>query len=140
MLWPTIPDRDEKPEGAGDGKATKKAMAVYMKHCYPSDSQLIARIHEIREQWVANTTTREDGTRRTLDVLYLLTNGDPKWLRGITSKLRKDGWSTVVTSRDLELDEEQTVVSMAVDMEIGRRAAVFVGNAVSGTISCSSYR
>lgn len=132
MLWPTIPDRDEKPEGAGNGEATEEAMAVYMKHCYPSDAQILARIREIQLQYVANTTVREDGTARTLDVLYLLTNGDREWLKGLTAELVKDGWGTVVTSKDLVLDDEQMDVGMAVDMEIARRAEVFVGNAVRG--------
>jgi hypothetical protein len=37
----------------------------------------------------------------------------------------------VVTTEDLGLDQQQIAVSMAVDMEIARRAAVFIGNGVS---------
>jgi hypothetical protein len=44
--------------------------------------------------------------------------------------LQKDGW-TVAASQHLVLDAEQKDVGMAVDMEIARRAAVFVGNGVS---------
>ncbi|KAJ7124155.1 hypothetical protein C8R44DRAFT_916760 [Mycena epipterygia] len=47
------------------------------------------------------------------------------WLGELKSALRKDGWTTVATSRELVLDAEQKDVSMAVDMEIARRAAVF---------------
>lgn len=43
---------------------------------------------------------------------------------------RKDGWTTVVTSRDLEFDSEQKEVGMAVDMDLARKAAVFIGNGV----------
>jgi hypothetical protein len=44
--------------------------------------------------------------------------------------LYEDGWSHVATTQDLELTQEQKDVSMAVDMEIARKAAVFVGNGV----------
>ncbi|KAG5220895.1 Myosin [Salix suchowensis] len=41
--------------------------------------------------------------------------------------LKNDGWRTVVTSRDLALNDEQAVVGMAVDMDIARRAACSLG-------------
>ncbi|KAJ7890400.1 hypothetical protein B0H13DRAFT_2666016 [Mycena leptocephala] len=46
----------------------------------------------------------------------------------------------VTTSQDLVLDAEQTEVSMAVDMEIARRAAVFVGNGWSSFTSNIVYQ
>lgn len=137
MLWPTIIDRDEKPPGGGlRENTTQEAMDIYMKHCYPDSEQLRTRIAEMRRQYVANTVPRPDGTRRTLDVLYLLTNGDKDWLRTLSDELVQDGWGTVVTSRELKLDDEQLEVSMAVDMEIARKAEVFAGNAVS-ILRCS---
>ena len=36
-----------------------------------------------------------------------------------------------ITTKDLELDQEQKDVGIAVDMEFARRAAVFIGNGVS---------
>ena len=36
-----------------------------------------------------------------------------------------------ITTKDLEWDQEQKDVGMAVDMEFARRAAVFIGNGVS---------
>jgi hypothetical protein len=65
-----------------------------------------------------------------LDVLYLLTNEQSDWLENLKEVLRKDGWYTIRTTRDLTLDQEQTDVNMAVDMDIARRAAVFIGNGV----------
>lgn len=124
-------DRDEKPAGAGNGKATAEAMDAYMKHCYPSNTQLVARLGEIREQFFANTTARMDGALRPLDLLYLLTNGDREWVERLAADLAADGWGKVVSTVDLVLDNEQLEVSMAVDMEIARRAKVFVGNGVS---------
>jgi hypothetical protein len=68
-------------------------------------------------------------------VLYLLTNEHDEWLDVLKEILRKDGWETVVTNHELELDAEQIDVSMAVDMDIARRAAVFIGNGVCGPLS-----
>jgi hypothetical protein len=69
-----------------------------------------------------------------LDTFYLLTNEKSAWIDEIKDALKRDGW-TVATSQDLVLDAEQRDVSMAVDMEIARRAAVFVGNGVSPACS-----
>ncbi|KAJ8691310.1 hypothetical protein PTI98_010894 [Pleurotus ostreatus] len=54
--------------------------------------------------------------------------------------LRNDGWHTIATSKDLTLDEEQTDVNMAVDMDIARRAAVFIGNGWSSFTSNIVHR
>jgi hypothetical protein len=69
----------------------------------------------------------------TLDVLSILSNERGAWIDGL-KMLQKDGW-TAVASQDLVLDAEQKDASMAVDMEIGRRAAVFVGNVVRLLVS-----
>jgi len=50
-------------------------------------------------------------------------------------RLLDEGWERVVYTGDLVLDEEQTSVGMAVDMDIGRRAGVFIGNGVSLRLS-----
>jgi hypothetical protein len=63
-------------------------------------------------------------------VIYVLTNEQSAWITDLKEALQRDGW-TVATTRDLVLDTEQRDVSMAVDMEIARRAAVFLGNGVS---------
>jgi FMN phosphatase YigB (HAD superfamily) len=131
MLWKTLPDKDEHPEGAyGNGTITDDAMAVYMKHCYPNEEQILARVSELRREYLRPTAPGPGAAPRTLDVLYLLTNGDREWVRGLTEKLSAE-WGTIITSKDVVLDDEQMDVGMAVDMEVGRRAAVFVGNAVS---------
>jgi len=41
------------------------------------------------------------------------------------------GWELITSSRDMELTVEQKYVSPAVDMLIGQRADVFVGNGFS---------
>ncbi|KAJ7848138.1 hypothetical protein B0H14DRAFT_3673725 [Mycena olivaceomarginata] len=74
------------------------------------------------------------GAPDALDTFYLLTNEKSGWIEEIKDALKKDGWA-VYTTQDLVLDSEQTDVSMAVDMEIARRAAVFIGNGWSSFTS-----
>ncbi|KAJ7707737.1 hypothetical protein B0H17DRAFT_1156275 [Mycena rosella] len=76
----------------------------------------------------------------TLDVLYILTNEHDEWLDQLIAALRKENWETIVTSHQLELDAEQIDVGMAVDMDIARRAAVFIGNGWSSFTSNIVHR
>jgi hypothetical protein len=63
-------------------------------------------------------------------VLFVLTNADAAWVREFAQTMQEQGWPTVVGTPDLILDDEQTEAGMAVDMEIARRAEVFIGNGV----------
>ena len=55
----------------------------------------------------------------------------------LKDELRKmGGWEQVVSSRDLELGWEQQYVAQAVDMLIGQRAQVIIGNGVSARFVC----
>ncbi|KAK7018574.1 hypothetical protein R3P38DRAFT_2983304, partial [Favolaschia claudopus] len=100
-----------------------------LSHCLPTIAQLVQKIHDAREDYI------EAGEGRVLDVLYLLTNEHGSWLDELTTELKAAGWYTIVTSRDLQLDAEQTDVSMAIDMHLARKAAVFVGNGWSSFTS-----
>ncbi|KAG6850209.1 hypothetical protein H0H93_016388 [Arthromyces matolae] len=83
-----------------------------------------------------------DGGRRkrALDIMYLLTNEKGEWMEKLQAALRKDGWNTIVTSNDLELDSEGVDTNMAIDMDIARKAAVFVGNGWSSFTSNINHR
>jgi hypothetical protein len=102
-----------------------------MEHCSPGIDAILKKVLEARSDYLHAS----QGGQQTLDVLYLLTNEHDEWLDVLKEILRKDGWETVVTSHELELDAEQIDVSMAVDMDIARRAAVFIGNGVCGPLS-----
>jgi hypothetical protein len=73
------------------------------------------------------------GQGRTLDILYVLTNAGADWFAEFKANMLADGWGTVVSGTDFVLDDEQKEVDMAMDMEIARRAAVFIGNGVRAT-------
>ncbi|KAJ6455086.1 hypothetical protein C8R47DRAFT_996962 [Mycena vitilis] len=129
-LLPNLTDRFE-PRG-GDDPARLEAT---LRHCLPSAAQFIERIREVREEYVNAGEVATAGKTRILDVLYLLTNEHGPWLDETTAALRRAGWHTIVSTRDLRLDAEQEDVSMAVDMQMARRAAVFLGNGWSSFTS-----
>ncbi|KAJ7904848.1 hypothetical protein B0H13DRAFT_1620551 [Mycena leptocephala] len=106
-----------------------KRVDTMLAHCLPTGAQIVKKIHEAREDYV------KAGPGRLLDVLYLLTNEQDAWVDEIKDELRKAGWYTIVSTRDLQLDVEQTDVSMAIDMQMARKAAVFIGNGWSSFTS-----
>lgn len=124
-LLPSLPDKFVPPPGGSWGENTPENTEFYMKRCLPSFDAIVRKAQQAREDYVGASSPP-----RTLDVMYLLTNDDSEWLQQLKTALKKDGWGTIVTSRNLRLNTQQTDVSMAVDMDIARQAAVFVGNGV----------
>ncbi|KAJ7247589.1 hypothetical protein C8J57DRAFT_1080775 [Mycena rebaudengoi] len=104
--------------------------ATFLGHCWPYIDQIVAKVRIARKDFA-----KTDG----LDAVYIATNEKGGWLGEMMNALRKDGWA-VSSSQDLVLDAEQLGVSMSVDMEIARRAAVFVGNGISSFTSNIVYR
>ncbi|KAJ7475823.1 hypothetical protein FB451DRAFT_1173809 [Mycena latifolia] len=106
-----------------------------MEHCSPSLDAILQKVHDARSDYLR--ASKEE----TLDLLYILTNEHDEWLEELKTALRKANWETIVTSSELELsDSEQIDVSMAVDMDIARRAAVFIGNGWSSFTSNIVHR
>ncbi|KAK7037643.1 hypothetical protein VNI00_010860 [Paramarasmius palmivorus] len=106
-------------------------MEVHMKRCWPSVSEIVHKVRQARSEYFTSQET--DSHSGVLDIMYLMTNDHSEFVDQITNALRGEGWFTIRTSNDLMLDQEQTDVSMAVDMEIASKAAVFVGNGVSNS-------
>jgi hypothetical protein len=128
-LLPELPDVFVPPSGGGWGKNTPENEAIYLKRCFPSEEQLTAKIMQSKLDWETGGGNRSQ--RQKLDSLYIMTNAEKDWLDGFRTRLIEAGWAMVTSSADLVLDDEQTSVAMAVDMDIGRRAGVFIGNGVS---------
>jgi hypothetical protein len=99
---------------------------IIMGRCLPEADAIVKKARKAREDYVAASK----GKRRTLDILYLLTNEKGEWLENMKKQLIADGWNTIVTSNDLILDSEGVDTGMAVDMDLARLAAVFIGNGV----------
>nr|GAT55548.1 predicted protein [Mycena chlorophos] len=101
-----------------------------LKMCLPGVEDLVRRAEEVKREWEASKIGGE-----TLESVYLLTNESGPFLDELVAALYAAGWKTIATTQDLRLSLEQKDVSMAVDMEIARRAAVFVGNGWSSFTS-----
>ncbi|KAF8155253.1 hypothetical protein K438DRAFT_1862851 [Mycena galopus ATCC 62051] len=132
-LFPHLPDR-YVPEPDAPGKDER-----FLARCWPDIDAIVKKAAEARRDYLAHMAS-VDGPRsdETLDVFYVLTNEKTAWLDELKQALQRDDWS-VATSQDLMLNAEQRDVSMAVDMEIARRAAVFIGNGWSSFTSNIVY-
>ena len=129
-LLPFLPDRFTHPDPKGYklGKNTPEGDAHYQKHCYPEIDMILEKVEKSREEYIAAASP---GEHRVVDTIYVLTNDATSWVDDLKTRLIQSGWHTVVATKDLELDQEQKDVSLAVDMEFAINAAVFIGNGVS---------
>ena len=126
-LHPSLPDKFDNPPGYTWGKNTPENVEFYLKRCYPTDDAIIDKIEVSRYDYVQAAMP---GETRYLDTLFILTNDKTGWVDSMKPFLRNQGWHTIVTTQELELDQEQKEAGMAVDMEYARKAAVFIGNGV----------
>ncbi|KAH9936916.1 hypothetical protein B0H21DRAFT_698938 [Amylocystis lapponica] len=95
--------------------------ALVRPHCWPTIAEIVQRAEEVR------ATPEGEGL---VDV-YVMTNGERGWVRELEAALRATRrWRTITSSRDLLLSYEQKFVAQAVDMLIGQRAQVMIGNGV----------
>ena len=120
--FPELPDQFEPPPGAGWGENTPENMALYMQRCFPSIEQIAAKVAAVRETQAG----------RGLRNVYIMTNGAKEWVEELKAALfALGGFEHVTGSRDVKLSWEQKYVAQAVDMLIGQRAQVLIGNGVS---------
>jgi len=142
-LLPFLRDRFSPPPGQRKtemGENTPENVQVFLERCLPSTDQIVEKAKNVRRDYLTTIPNSR------LDAVYLLTN-EPRgstWLSSLASALERDGWRTIITSSDLDLEYDSTGealdVGMAVDMEIARRAAVFVGNGWSSFTSNIVHR
>ncbi|KAJ6586575.1 hypothetical protein B0H10DRAFT_2168048 [Mycena sp. CBHHK59/15] len=125
-LFPFLPDRFvSDPDGAEKDDR-------FLERCWPNITAIVEKAAQSRRDYLAHAA--DAGLSRTLDVMYILTNEKGEWIDKLKNGLNDDGW-VISSSEELTLDAEQKDVSMAVDMEIARRAAVFIGNGWSSFTS-----
>ncbi|KAJ8472331.1 hypothetical protein ONZ51_g8588 [Trametes cubensis] len=124
--FPELPDQFVPPPSAGWGEATEEGKKIYLRHCFPDIDQMVERVQEIR-----NTPAGQG-----LKNIYIMTNGKKPWVQALKDALSKTGgWQRIVSSRDLTLNWEQQYVAQSVDMLIGERAQVLIGNGFSSLTS-----
>ncbi|KIJ26562.1 hypothetical protein M422DRAFT_192018, partial [Sphaerobolus stellatus SS14] len=124
---PELPDpliRGPPTEEGGFGQNNYEHEEMYRRRCAPTDEELVARIHDVKEEWHNNNASNG----RKLRTLYIMTNGEMRWLEGFQKRMLIEGWDFVASTADLVLDSDQTAVSNVVDMDIARQSAVFMGN------------
>lgn len=131
--FPGLPDRFTPPEHSGSYDddygydMPPEERARFRAHCFPEIGQIVLRVREVRAALLPTKLTR----------VYSMTNGRPEWLQELKDALQEDArregldeWEHIGTSRDLRLTGEQKHNSQAVDMAVGQRAEVFIGNGV----------
>lgn len=127
---PDFADQFDIPPGGDEGGNSDETLAWYMEHCFPDIPRIVQRVVEFRED------AAKQG--RTLDRMYIATNGKRGWINALTDALNEAAtWKSINTSQDLILDWEQEFVKHAADMLIATRAEVFVGNAVREAVPLS---
>lgn len=156
--FPELPDPFVPPSGAGKGQSTPGARAVYLRHCMPSVEEILRKVRVVRrDERKRLQLARERGDviaegEGELRRVYIMTNAPAPWveeLKVAVSEMEwpEDGegdrfqrWEGVASSRELNLDWEQRYVAQTVDMVVGQRAQVFVGNGVRHSSTRLVYR
>ena len=136
--FPGLPDRFTPPERSGSADddygydLPPEERARHRAHCFLELDQIVSRVREVRAALLPTKLTR----------VYSMTNGRPEWLQELKNALQEDArkegldeWEHIGTSRDLRLTREQKHNSQAVDMAVGQRAEVFIGNGVRRLVS-----
>jgi len=116
--FPQLSDRLEVPSDADEQLKT----AIYWPHCFPGIAEIARKIDEVRR------SSAGQGLRH----IYIMTNGPSAWVHELKTTISGIAhWDTISSSRDLAFNDEQEYVKQAVDMLIGQRAQVFIGNGFS---------
>jgi hypothetical protein len=115
---PLLPGNENVPPPPEMVEATR--LGLYRAKCAPQILEIIARARRMRVNHPLLTT------------VYILSDGDDTWLEETRNWIASEGWMDVfVGGRDFSEEWDEKDVSIAVDMEVARRAGVFVGNGVS---------
>jgi hypothetical protein len=123
----TLPDKFHPLHDGGGGQTTEANMQYYFQRCFPTIDQIVDRVRLV----LADQEKTHGGTKE-LKSIYIMTNGDTAWLDDLKKALMGIKiWDSVADSRDLRLGWEAKPVAQAMDMMVGQRADVFIGNGVS---------
>ena len=121
-IQPGTIDEALKLEQNRDGSLTQNSMDAFQRACYPDVDQIVGRVRQIR--------MTEEGKR--LRNIFIMTNASPEWVEELREALMRDHpWKKIASSLQMRVSWEQKFVAQAVDMMIGQRADVFIGNGVS---------
>lgn len=138
--FPGLPDAFAPfTEGVSWGETSDENRAEYTRRCFPDVPQIVKRVMEVKREWELAARLASGGSGGKagrgqdglLKSVYVMTNGRTEWLGELKAALMAAyKWDGVASSRDLVLNWEQKYVAQTVDMMIGQRAGVFIGNGV----------
>ena len=115
-------DKDVQLVENEDGSLSQASRDALQRACYPDTDQIVERVRQIRET--------EEGKK--LRNVFIMTNGSPEWVQELEEALMKDHkWEQIASSLQMHVSWEQKFVAQAVDMMIGHRSDVFIGNGVN---------
>jgi len=131
-----LPDTFQQPVPTGWGETTDEARAMYIRRCFPDIDQIVFRVREVMSEREEAAVRAGKGAPPELRRVYVMTNEKADWLEQLWVALGEiKEWDAVVTSRDMSLSWEAKPVGQAVDMLIGQKAEVFIGNGFSSLTS-----
>ncbi len=160
---PEFEERDKfvPPEGTSE----EHRKSFYVKHCYPDAEEIKQKVREVlhdyekylveksRDSWWSRLRLSAPLARKRVKKVYIMSNGDKEWLDQVKQALVADAqrshwkksewefewtWDGVGSSRDLEAGWEEKWVLQVMDMYVGQRAELFVGNGVSRRVKTVS--
>ena len=118
---PKLPGNENVPPPPDMVEATR--MGLYRAKCNPPVLDIIARARRMHKN------------HPQLKVVYIMTDGPAEWVDEVRRWLLSDGWEKVWVGRsDLYPAWSDHELGVAVDMEVARRAGVFVGNGVGRSV------
>ncbi|KDQ62949.1 hypothetical protein JAAARDRAFT_202479 [Jaapia argillacea MUCL 33604] len=160
--FPSFPDKFTPPPNSEWGSTSEENRDIYMSHCFPSIEQIVDKIEVVRKAEIENARKRRGvwlGAGRggsgshekgvygnhgmgELKRIYVMTNAKPEWIEELREALRErarregwEGWEAIVSSREVALNWEQKYVAQSVDMMVGQKAQVLIGNGFSSLTS-----
>jgi len=118
---PDLLDQFNPPPRPSEG-VTQAIYDAYSKSCYPSIEEIVQKVADIM-----HTRAGKD-----LSNIHIMTNGKDPWLSELKEALHKLGkWKQISSSREFKVNWEQKYVAQSIDMVVGQRADVFIGNGFS---------
>jgi hypothetical protein len=115
---PKHPGNENMPPAATMAKPARRG--VYKAKCQPEILEIIARARRMRKN------------HPLLKSAYLVTDAPGKWVEEVRMWLLSEGWERVwIGRRDMWGGRAEREVGQGVELEVARRAGVYVGNGVS---------
>ncbi|KIJ54041.1 hypothetical protein M422DRAFT_42312 [Sphaerobolus stellatus SS14] len=131
-MWNSLPELPDRLKRASFSPGAKNPNTLgpetlIQKRCYPSIENMVAKIMTAKSTWESSPES-EGHKLKTVYLLAEMGSDERPRVEELRARLGMTGWKAIVSAEDFEMNAEQMSVGGAVDVEIGRRAGLFVGN------------